>query len=58
MESSTPLVFKIATEDWEFDLIHQLNYKTFVEEIPQHQPSPYEDGWWTGFTRKTRISSA
>lgn len=40
MESSTPLVFKIATEDWEFDLIHQLNYKTFVEEIPQHQPSP------------------
>ena len=40
MDSNTPLVFKIATEDWEFDLIHQLNYKTFVEEIPQHQPSP------------------
>src|ERR1700722_2268906 len=40
MEMHTPLVFKIATEDWEFDLIHQLNYKTFVEEIPQHQPSP------------------
>src|SRR5580698_3778668 len=40
MESSSPLVFKIAAEDWEFDLIHQLNYKTFVEEIPQHQPSP------------------
>jgi aspartate aminotransferase-like enzyme len=40
MEPSSPLVFKIATEDWEFDLIHQLNYKTFVEEIPQHQASP------------------
>jgi aspartate aminotransferase-like enzyme len=31
--------FKIATEDWEFELIHRLNYQTFVEEIPQHQPS-------------------
>ena len=40
MESSAPLVFKIATDDWEFDLIHQLNYKTFVEEIPQHQQNP------------------
>ncbi len=38
MERS-PLVFKIATEDWEFDLIHQLNYRTFVEEIPQHPSS-------------------
>ena len=34
-----PLVFKVATEDWEFEQIHRLNYKTFVEEIPQHQPS-------------------
>src|SRR5665213_1584467 len=33
------LQFKVATEDWEFEQIHQLNYKTFVEEIPQHQPS-------------------
>jgi aspartate aminotransferase-like enzyme len=40
METSTQLVFKTASEDWEFDLIHQLNYKTFVEEIPQHSPSP------------------
>jgi aspartate aminotransferase-like enzyme len=40
MESETPLVFKIATEDWEMDLIHQLNYRTFVEEIPQHAPPP------------------
>lgn len=39
MDQSIPLVFKMATEDWEFDLIHQLNYKTFVEEIPQHQVS-------------------
>src|SRR5580700_9614323 len=34
-----PLTFKVATEDWEFEQVHQLNYKTFVEEIPQHQPS-------------------
>ncbi len=39
MEQRTPLVFKVAAEDWEFDLIHQLNYRTFVEEIPQHAPS-------------------
>ena len=30
------LVFKIATEAWEFEQIHRLNYTTFVEEIPQH----------------------
>jgi aspartate aminotransferase-like enzyme len=35
-----PLTFKVATEDWEFELIHRLNYKTFVEEIPQHHASP------------------
>ncbi|MDB6019357.1 MAG: aminotransferase class V-fold PLP-dependent enzyme [Pedosphaera sp.] len=40
MELRSPLVFKVATEDWEIDLIHQLNHKTFVEEIPQHHPSP------------------
>ena len=34
-----PLTFKVATEDWEFEQIHRLNYKTFVEEIPQHHPS-------------------
>ncbi|MFA9407852.1 MAG: GNAT family N-acetyltransferase [Candidatus Dadabacteria bacterium] len=33
----TKLEFKIATEDWEFELINELNYKTFVEEIPQHK---------------------
>lgn len=36
---STRLQFKVAAEPWEFELIHQLNYKTFVEEIPQHEPS-------------------
>jgi aspartate aminotransferase-like enzyme len=39
MSEKTPLVFKIAREDWEFEAIHHLNYKTFVEEIPQHAPS-------------------
>jgi hypothetical protein len=34
------LQFKIATDDWEFELIHQLNHRTFVEEIPQHQRNP------------------
>ena len=40
MSSRPPLVFKSATEDWEFEQIHRLNYKTFVEEIPQHHASP------------------
>ena len=40
MSSRPPLVFKLATEDWEFEQIHRLNYRTFVEEIPQHNQSP------------------
>lgn len=32
----TSLRFKIASEANEFEQIHRLNYKTFVEEIPQH----------------------
>src|SRR5215475_11567321 len=40
MSSRPPLVFKTATEDWEFEEIHRLNYKTFVEEIPQHKSQP------------------
>lgn len=40
MTRLSSLQFKIATEPWEFEQIHQLNYRTFVEEIPQHQPSP------------------
>jgi len=39
MSTRAPLTFKIATEDWEFELVHRLNYKTFVEEIPQHTPT-------------------
>ena len=31
------MVIKPATEEDEFLQIHQLNYKTFVEEIPQNQ---------------------
>jgi aspartate aminotransferase-like enzyme/GNAT superfamily N-acetyltransferase len=38
MEPTT--VFKIATTPDEFEQIHRLNYQTFVEEIPQHAPSP------------------
>ena len=33
------LMFKIATESHEFEQIHRLNYRTFVEEIPQHHPN-------------------
>ena len=40
MLTNPPLQFKIATEEREFELIHRLNYKTFVEEIPQHQTDP------------------
>jgi aspartate aminotransferase-like enzyme len=29
-------VYKIATEPREFELIHEFNYETFAEEIPQH----------------------
>lgn len=37
---TTDLRIKVATETWEFEQIHQLNYRTFVEEIPQHAPNP------------------
>ena len=37
MKPEPGLRFKIATEDWEFEAVHRLNYKTFVEEIPQHE---------------------
>lgn len=39
-ESEPNYVFRIATEPWEFEQIHRLNYRTFVEEIPQHSPNP------------------
>jgi aspartate aminotransferase-like enzyme/GNAT superfamily N-acetyltransferase len=40
MSSPGTLVYKIAETDAEFEQIHRLNYQTFVEEIPQHAPSP------------------
>ena len=36
MTAEEPIRFKVASGDWESGLIHQLNYRTFVEEIPQH----------------------
>jgi len=36
MRETNSMVFKLASEPWEFDQIHELNYRTFVEEIPQH----------------------
>lgn len=39
MSSELRLRYKFATEAWEFEAIHALNYKTFVEEIPQHKPN-------------------
>jgi aspartate aminotransferase-like enzyme/GNAT superfamily N-acetyltransferase len=34
------LVFKVAETPEEFEQIHRLNYRAFVEEIPQHPPNP------------------
>jgi hypothetical protein len=34
------LLFKIADRPEEFEAIHRLNYRTFVEEIPQHAANP------------------
>lgn len=34
------LVFKTAEEPWELEQVYRLNYRTFVEEIPQHDPNP------------------
>ena len=39
VKSPAGLTFKIASEDWEFEQIFRLNYRTFVEEIPQHSRS-------------------
>src|SRR3954468_3771342 len=38
--TSTTVRVKVASEEWEFEQIHRLNYRTFVEEIPQHQANP------------------
>lgn len=39
MPQPSSLVFKWANEPWEFEQIHLLNYATFVDEIPQHEPN-------------------
>jgi GNAT superfamily N-acetyltransferase len=36
---ATSLRVKIASEDWELEQVYGLNYRTFVEEIPQHSPN-------------------
>ena len=38
METAT--TFKIASTDAELEQVHRLNYRTFVEEIPQHAANP------------------
>jgi N-acyl-L-homoserine lactone synthetase len=37
---STLMITKIANDTSEFEQIHRLNYRTFVEEIPQHAKNP------------------
>ena len=32
-------IYRIAREPWEFEQIHPLDYRTFVEEIPQDPPN-------------------
>ena len=36
MSNNDSLIFKIASKPSEFEQIHELNYQTFVHEIPQH----------------------
>lgn len=40
MKPTERLTFKFAAEAREFEQIHRLNYRTFVEEIPQHERNP------------------
>src|ERR1051325_3768826 len=40
MNAEQTLAFKIASGESEFEQVFRLNYKTFVEEIPQHPPNP------------------
>ncbi len=37
--AGVPLTFKIASEAMELEQVHRLNYRTFVDEIPQHAPN-------------------
>jgi hypothetical protein len=40
MPDTKGLVFRVATTADEIEQIHALNYRTFVEEIPQHPANP------------------
>lgn len=40
MRARDRLVFKVAQSPEEFEQVYRLNYRTFVEEIPQHAPNP------------------
>lgn len=37
--AESSLLVKVATEPWELEQVYGLNYRTFVEEIPQHSPN-------------------
>ncbi len=37
--SATEISYHVATTAAEFEAIHRLNYRAFVEEIPQHPPN-------------------
>ena len=39
MISADRLHFTVATDPAELDQVHRINYRTFVEEIPQHAPN-------------------
>src|SRR5256886_2387960 len=40
MNAARSVGFKIASEESEFEQVFRLNYRTFVEELPQHPPNP------------------
>jgi aspartate aminotransferase-like enzyme/predicted N-acetyltransferase YhbS len=42
LDEKNEYLYKIATYPHEFEQIHQLNYQTFSEEIPQHQKNEKE----------------
>ncbi|WP_147532578.1 aminotransferase class V-fold PLP-dependent enzyme [Bacillus marasmi] len=42
MSENHDYIFKIANHPQEFQQIHQLNYQTFVKEIPQHHENEQE----------------
>jgi GNAT superfamily N-acetyltransferase len=39
MSSERAVEFRVASEETEFEQVFRLNYRTFVEEIPQHAPN-------------------